>query len=216
MTDRRRRNRKVALIAVAVIAIASLPAIFAPTLYSVFCAATGYGGTVRRADTAAAPVVSDQKVTVFFDANTDPDLPWDFHPEQRKVEVTLGEPVTIYYVATNRSEETIVGRAVFNVTPYEAAPFFFKIACFCFTDERLGPGESARMPVELFVDAAMLDDNDAHDVRQITLSYTFYRQDQLSQDEIDAARDLATGSDDLDARLATDDPVAYDNDAPRK
>jgi len=216
MRTRRGMNRRVAAIAVAMIVLATVPVIFAPSLYRAFCAATGYGGTVRQADAAVTPAVSSQKVTVFFDANTDPDLPWDFHPEQRKVEVTLGEPVTIYYIATNRSEETIVGRAVFNVTPYDAAPYFFKIACFCFTDERLGPGESARMPVELFVDAAMLDDRDAADIREITLSYTFYRQDQLSEEEIAGARDLATGSEDLDDHLAGDAPVTYDNDAPRR
>lgn len=216
MASRRCRNRKIAAIAVAAIVLASLPVIFAPSLYRAFCAATGYGGTVRQADAAAAPAISDQEVTIFFDANTDSDLPWDFHPEQRKVTVPLGEPVTIYYDATNRSDETIVGRAVFNVTPYEAAPYFFKIACFCFTDERLGPGETARMPVELFVDAAMLDDHDSENVREITLSYTFYRQDQLSEAEAAGARDLAAGSADLDAQLSDDTPVAFDNDAPRR
>lgn len=216
MASRLSRNRKVAAIAVAVIVLASLPVIFAPSLYRAFCAATGYGGTVRQADAAAAPAVSDQTVTIFFDANTDADLPWDFRPEQRKVTVALGEPVTIYYDATNRSDETIVGRAVFNVTPYEAAPYFFKIACFCFTDERLGPGETARMPVELFVDAAMLDDHDSENVREITLSYTFYRQDQLSEDEAANARDLAAGSAELDGELSDDAPVAFDNDAPRR
>ncbi len=216
MGSRRSRNRKIAAIAVAVIVLATLPVLYAPSLYRAFCAATGYGGTVRQADASTQRSVSDRTVTVFFDANTDPDLPWDFHPEQRKVVVPLGEPVTIYYDATNNADETIVGRAVFNITPYEAAPYFFKIACFCFTDERLGPGETARMPVQLFVDAAMLDDHDAGSVKEITLSYTFYRQDQLSEEEAAGARDLAAGSADLDEQLSADAPVAYDNDAPRR
>jgi cytochrome c oxidase assembly protein subunit 11 len=67
----------------------------------------------------------------------------------------------------------VVARATFNVTPYKAAPYFFKIECFCFTEEKLGPGESARMPLVLYVDEQMLEDPDTAEVRDITLSYTF-------------------------------------------
>lgn len=190
---------------------------YSPTLYRLFCDLTGYGGTVQRADAATGPVsTSNEIVTVRFDANVGSGLPWEFRPEQREVKARFGEPVKAYYYAKNLSAETVVGRAVFNVTPYQTAPYFFKIECFCFTNEKLGPGESARMPLVLYIDEQMLKDEDTDGFREVTLSYTFYRQEDLSSEEIDSARDLEAGSRSLDASLETGGPAGFDNDAPRR
>lgn len=190
---------------------------YTPTLYRLFCDLTGYGGTVQRADAATGPVsTSNEIVTVRFDANVGSGLPWEFRPEQREVKARFGEPVKAYYYAKNLSAETVVGRAVFNVTPYQTAPYFFKIECFCFTNEKLGPGERARMPLVLYIDEQMLKDEDTDGFREVTLSYTFYRQEDLSSEEIDSARDLEAGSRSLDASLETGGPAGFDNDAPRR
>lgn len=190
---------------------------YSPTLYRLFCDLTGYGGTVQRADAATAPVsTSNEIVTVRFDANVGSGLPWEFRPEQREVKARFGEPVKAYYYAKNLSAETVVGRAVFNVTPYQTAPYFFKIECFCFTNEKLGPGESARMPLVLYIDEQMLKDEDTDGFREVTLSYTFYKQEDLAPEEIDSARDLKAGSQFLDAELETGGPAGFDNDAPRR
>ena len=190
---------------------------YSPTLYRLFCDLTGYGGTVQRADAATGTVsTSNEIVTVRFDANVGSGLPWEFRPEQREVKARFGEPVKAYYYAKNLSAETVVGRAVFNVTPYQTAPYFFKIECFCFTNEKLGPGESARMPLVLYIDEQMLKDEDTDGFREVTLSYTFYRQEDLSSKEIDSARDLEAGSRSLDASLETGGPAGFDNDAPRR
>lgn len=190
---------------------------YSPTLYRLFCDLTGYGGTVQRADAATGPVsTSNEIVTVRFDANVGSGLPWEFRPEQREVKARFGEPVKAYYYAKNLSAETVVGRAVFNVTPYQTAPYFFKIECFCFTNEKLGPGESARMPLVLYIDEQMLKDEDTDGFREVTLSYTFYRQEDLSSEEIDSARDLEAGSRSLDASLESGGPTGFDNDAPRR
>ncbi|MEW5424938.1 cytochrome c oxidase assembly protein [Amorphus sp. 3PC139-8] len=196
---------------------------YSPTLYRLFCAATGYGGTVNRAQASTgsstdAPVDATQSktVTVRFDANVAPGLEWNFKPEQHSVEAKIGEPTKAYYTATNRSDETIVAHATFNVTPYQVAPYFFKIQCFCFTEERLEPGESARMPLVFYLDQQMMKDEDAADVSTVTLSYTFFRQTDLTQEEIAAARDLAGGSDKLDQTLKSDASVGFANDAPRR
>ena len=109
-----------------------------------------------------------------------------------------------------------VARATFNVTPYKAAPYFFKIACFCFTDEKLAPGESAHMPLVLYVDKQLLKDPNTRDVGEITLSYTFFKQKDLSADQVAAARDLGTGSKKTDRNLKQTGSVDFDNDAPRR
>jgi cytochrome c oxidase assembly protein subunit 11 len=142
-------------------------------LYRIFCQATGYGGTPLRVDTASQ-TTGERVITVRFDTNVDPALDWAFQPEQRSVQVKVGENKLVYFRATNNSDRPIVGHAAFNVSPDIAAPFFDKIQCFCFTEQTLKPGESADMPVVFFVDPAIAEDPDASGIDTITLSYTFY------------------------------------------
>jgi cytochrome c oxidase assembly protein subunit 11 len=82
-----------------------------------------------------------------------------------------------FFTATNNSDKPVTGTATFNVTPAQAGKYFTKIQCFCFTQQTLKPGETARMPVIFFVDPKILTDPDAADVKNITLSYTFYPVD---------------------------------------
>lgn len=190
---------------------------YSPTLYRLFCDITGYGGTAQRADAVTRPVsVSNEVVTVRFDANVDSGLDWEFRPEQREVKARFGEPIKTYYYAKNISDKVLVGRAVFNVTPYPTAPFFFKVECFCFTNQKLGPGESARMPLLLYIDEQMLSDASAKGFRAVTLSYTFYRQDDLAPEQVESARDLKAGSQSRDAALERDGAAGFNNDAPRR
>jgi cytochrome c oxidase assembly protein subunit 11 len=142
-------------------------------LYYMFCRATGYGGTPARAD-AAPGAVGDRVITVRFDTNVDPQLPWSFVPEQRSVEVKLGEDRLVFFRATNRASVPVVGHAAFNVAPDEVAHYFNKIQCFCFTEQRLEAGESVEMPVSFFVSPTILKNHAAGSVTEITLSYTFY------------------------------------------
>lgn len=143
-------------------------------LYRLFCQVTGYGGTTQRAEEAPA-IVGDRLMTVRFNADVNGRLPWSFHPEQREVTLPVGEMALAFYRAENRSGERITGTATFNVTPAKAGRYFNKIACFCFTEQTLEPGESVKMPVSFFVDPMLLDDPDLKDVQTITLSYTFFR-----------------------------------------
>jgi cytochrome c oxidase assembly protein subunit 11 len=142
-------------------------------LYRIFCQVTGYGGTPMRAE-KAPDAVSDRTVIVRFDANVAPGMPWTFEPVQRTVELKIGENALAFYKAHNTSQETVKGTASFNVSPDAAGAFFGKIECFCFTEQTLAPGESVEMPVSFFVDPSILQDRDAHVIKEITLSYTFY------------------------------------------
>lgn len=165
-------NRKTLYILVG-IGLAMLALGFASKpLYDTFCKVTGYGGTTRYADENLSEIL-DRKVTVNFDSNVK-DLPWDFRPEQRKLKVQLGQNGLAYYKVKNRSNRPIVGTATFNVTPIKAAPFFIKTECFCFTEQLINPGQEISMPVLFFVDPQLDEDKRLDDIKEITLSYTFF------------------------------------------
>jgi len=217
MTKIRTRHLPVIAVSVALIAMMTGLVIYSPTLYRMFCSLTGYNGTVRRVSLPkAAAAASDVPIIVHFDANVAPDLPWEFKPEQQKVTTHFGEPTKVYYYAKNTSDKTLVGRAVFNVTPFAAAPFFFKIECFCFTDEKLAPGESARMPLVFYVDQEMLKDPDAEMLTELTLSYTFYKQADRSAEELKSVRNLKSGSEQTDTDLKQTQSAHFANDAPKR
>lgn len=213
------RRRHLPVVAVAVMLMAGMTSlvVYSPTLYRLFCSVTGYNGTVQRVDLAEKMrKATSTPIIVSFDSNVAPDLPWEFRPEKQKITTHFGEPTQAYYYAKNNSDETIVARAVFNVTPFAAAPFFYKTQCFCFTEEKLKPGESARLPVVFFVDEAMLEDPDAQMLKEITLSYTFFKQSDPAADALAAVRDLKSGSEAIDATLKRTNSAQFDNDAPRR
>jgi cytochrome c oxidase assembly protein subunit 11 len=157
------------------LAYASVP------LYALFCQVTGFGGTTQRAD-AAPGTVSEQTISIRFDANVAKELGWNFSPATTAMTVKLGEPSLTHYVAVNGTSVKEVGTAVFNVTPPEAGIYFNKIECFCFTEQLLEAGQRVEMPVQFFVDPAILDNPDTRNIREITLSYTFYPAPQKAAD----------------------------------
>lgn len=170
----RARRRNAAVVMTALLTVAGMSALVAASvpLYRLFCQVTGLGGTTQVAQ--AAPGAVDRSVTVRFDASTAKGLPWRFQPGQRAVTVKLGEQALAFYTATNTGPNPVVGTATFNVTPAKAGKYFNKIACFCFTEQRLEPGQTVEMPVSFFVDPALADDEHASEVTTITLSYTFF------------------------------------------
>lgn len=143
-------------------------------LYRLFCQATGYDGTPRRAQAASTRTV-DREIIVRFDASVSSALGWTFQPAQREIRLKLGENALAFYKAQNITATPLSGTASFNVTPEIAASYFNKVECFCFTEQKLAPGQKADLPVSFFIDPAMLDDPDASEVTEITLSYTFFR-----------------------------------------
>jgi len=171
-----RSNKCVAFIALSM-AVGMLGLGFASVpLYRIFCQVTGYDGTTRRVDEAqaAAVQVTDKTMSIRFDANVERGMPWQFKPLQRTDTVTIGERDMALFWAKNDSDKVITGTASFNVEPEQAARYFNKIQCFCFTEQTLQPGEAVKMPVIYYVDPGILNDPDNKDVQQITLSYTFH------------------------------------------
>jgi cytochrome c oxidase assembly protein subunit 11 len=142
-------------------------------LYSWFCRTTGFGGTTQVAKSAPTQT-SNRVVTVRFDSNVAPGLPWSFEPERRTIDVRLGQVVTVYYTATNKSARVTTAQAGYNVTPPTVGAYFEKINCFCFTQQTLKPGEKREMAVVFYVDAKLAEDSEQNGLDNITLSYTFY------------------------------------------
>ncbi|MBX3593762.1 cytochrome c oxidase assembly protein [Sphingomonas sp.] len=167
---------RTALLGVVIVAAMTGVAFASVPLYRLFCQVTGFGGTTQRADTA--PGATDRQVTVSFDSNVSPRLPWQFRPEVPSDRIAIGARDMAFFVATNAGKTAMTGTATFNVTPEQAGKYFTKIQCFCFTQQTLQPGETVRMPVIYYVDPKILDDPDTRDVQKITLSYTFYPADQ--------------------------------------
>ena len=151
------------------LAYASVPA------YRAFCQAIGFAGIPKIASQSPdEDMVLERKMTIRFNSDISPDLDWRFKPVQRSITFQVGETGLAFFEAINRTDHALAGTATFNVTPLKAAPYFVKIACFCFDQQILAAHETAEMPVTFFVDPEIADDPNLDDVTTITLSYTFF------------------------------------------
>ncbi len=151
------------------LAYASVP------LYRLFCQITGFGGTPQMQLGANGPgAIGNQQFKIFFNADISAHLGWEFKPHQRSVSVRAGEDKLIAYEARNLTSAPLTGTATFNVTPEGAAQYFVKTQCFCFERQTLTPGQNMDFPVMFYLDPQILQDPDVDNLREITLSYTFY------------------------------------------
>jgi cytochrome c oxidase assembly protein subunit 11 len=180
MTTLAQKNGRTAMIAAAIVAAMVGLAYASVPLYRMFCQVTGFGGTTQMKVGGEAPGAVGRLISVRFDANVSPALGWEFKPVDTHRRVAIGARNIAIYTARNRTDRPLVGTATFNVTPTQAGQYFTKVQCFCFTEQRLEPGQEVRMPVVYYVDPAILDDPNARDISEITLSYTFYPVDQPS------------------------------------
>jgi cytochrome c oxidase assembly protein subunit 11 len=174
MNDKAKKKTAAQMVGVVIfmgaLAWASVP------FYDWFCRVTGFGGITQVADSGSEIVLSET-VKVRFDASLERDMPWEFKPSQREIEIQIGATGLAFYEAYNPTDKPVAGSASYNVTPYEAGGFFSKIDCFCFEEQVLMPGERVQMPVTFFVDPEIVEDRDAKYTKVITLSYTFYEKD---------------------------------------
>lgn len=172
------RNLKTALLPITLVAMMSGLGFGSAKLYRAFCQATGYNGTTQRGSAASVPgAVAGKTISVRFDANHAPMLPWTFTPEVPTQRVTLGARNLAFFDAENLSDQPITGQATYNVTPDTTGAYFHKIQCFCFNQQTLQPHQKVRMPVVFYVDPKISGDATDKDVSEITLSYTFFPVD---------------------------------------
>lgn len=182
LNNLRNKNRLVGLSVFAVfifmvgLGFASVP------LYKLFCSVTGFGGTIQ-VSTSLPDTIIDRIITVKFNADTARDLPWNFKPEQRQIDIRPGQKALISYRAKNQSSHPVAGTALYNVSPPKAGRYFHKIECFCFGEQILNPGEDVSMPVVFFIDPKIADDRSMNDVNVITLSYDFFKTESAELDK---------------------------------
>jgi len=170
--DQKQKNRKTArrLVLVAVGMFGFGFALW--PLYNVFCQVTGLGGrAIEIAENSDQAVASQRVVSIRFDATVNSSLPWVFQAKEKVSEYNLGVPSKALYLAMNPSNEAMTGQATYNITPPEASLYFVKTECFCFTEQILQAGESREMPVYFYIKSDLPEY-----IKDITLSYTFYRQ----------------------------------------
>ena len=152
-------------------------------LYRLFCQVTGYGGTPR-IDAGPSPGAIDRTITIRFNADVNAGMPWKFTPAQTAMTLRLGEEAVAFYTARNPTTAPVTGVSTYNVTPEKAARYFHKVACFCFAEQTLAPGQDMSFPLSFWIDPAIANDPGVRDVRTITLSYTFFR----SLDDVTTAK----------------------------
>ncbi|CAH0492490.1 unnamed protein product [Peronospora farinosa] len=184
----KKRNRR-AVIYLAGTAIAWVGISYAAVpLYKIFCQMTGFGGTTQRVDEFVAdkltPREDSNPIRITFDGGVSANMPWVFRPQQRDLLLAPGETALAFYTAKNKTDRAITGVATYNVYPPSAGVYFNKIQCFCFEEQRLKPNEEIDMPVFFFIDPEICDDPAMNGVHNITLSYTFFKTDDVSEDEV--------------------------------
>ncbi|MDB5414491.1 MAG: cytochrome c oxidase assembly protein [Rubritepida sp.] len=169
-----KRNRRLGLASAGFVALMVGVSFAAVPLYSLFCRATGYGGTPMIGQAAPA-TPGNTSITVRFDANTQPNLPWRFTAQQNSMRLRLGEEGIAFYVARNLSQGPVAGVSTYNVTPENVGQYFHKTACFCFEEQVLAAGQTVDMPLAFWVDPRIAEDPATRDIKTITISYTFFR-----------------------------------------
>lgn len=148
-------------------------------LYKLFCEKTGYGGTTQNAQTVSNIQSIAQHVNLHFTADVASGLPWAFRAVSEDMDFPMGESQLAFFEITNRSDKPITGTSTFNVTPHEVGQYFVKTECFCYKAQTLQPGQTVKLPVSFYVDPAMAEDKYASKLKYITLSYTFFKSDDV-------------------------------------
>jgi len=154
--------------------------------YNWFCRTTGFAGTPQVSEQAPDHILG-RTVTVRFDSNVTPGLPWKFVPEQDTITLRIGEVATVHYKVINQAARTITAQAAYNVAPPQIGSYFNKINCFCFTEQTLKAGETREMAVVFYIDPKIAEDRDQNTLNTITLSYTFYPMRESDRPVADAA-----------------------------
>jgi cytochrome c oxidase assembly protein subunit 11 len=180
-----RKNARTGLMVLMIVAGMTGLAFASVPLYDLFCRVTGFGGTPLVSESLPGTII-DRNVTIRFNADTGRGMPWDFRPEMKEITVKMGQKGLTNFFAHNPQSKPVTGTAIYNVTPEKAGKYFHKIQCFCFGLQTLEAGQSVDMPVIFYVDPSMNDDRSMDDVKEISLSYTFYQADSK---ELDKAMD---------------------------
>lgn len=142
-------------------------------LYDIFCEVTGIRSPIEaRAETEVHESLENSRtITLELLGSTGNSAPWEFGPVNDRIEVQTGLIQNIDYYAQNLAPRAIDGVATPDVRPAEAARYFKKIECFCFSEQSFAAGEKRMLPVRFFIDPDLPQHIDT-----ITLAYTLYEK----------------------------------------
>ena len=167
--DATKTAKKLGLVAVAMFGFGYLMV----PIYNVLCDITGFTGKtgqISQSQARVAEVDLNRLVTVQFDTNVNPALPWEFKANHFKQIVRPGEISETKFIVEIKSDKPVVGQAIPSVAPEQASLYFNKTECFCFINQVLAPGEKKEMVVRFVVDADLPEK-----ISTMTLSYTFFK-----------------------------------------
>ncbi|ORY29966.1 cytochrome c oxidase assembly protein CtaG/Cox11-domain-containing protein [Naematelia encephala] len=181
--ERSKKSRSLLMYSIGTILLSVGVTYAAVPLYRAFCSATGFSGVPVTDPTRFTPdrlyvtpeTAGRKRITVHFNAQAADSLPWKFEAQQRNVKVLPGETALAFYTATNMGEEDLIGIATYNMTPDKIAPYFAKVECFCFEEQRIRAGEQVDLPVFFFIDRDIVDDPALDGLDDVVLNYTFFK-----------------------------------------
>ncbi len=177
------KNRRAGVIVLSVVALMLGLSFASVPLYRLYCQVTGYGGQAYQSNAAEGKILARQ-MTVRFNTDTSPNLPWDFKSDQEPLALNIGQEAAISFTAINQGDKPNAGTALYNVSPPAAGKYFHKTQCFCFDYQLIAPNQTAHFPVVFYIDPAIADDPQLDDLKTITLSYAFF---VAESDELDKA-----------------------------
>jgi cytochrome c oxidase assembly protein subunit 11 len=171
-----KRQRRVVVGLTALVCVMFAFGFVVSPLYKLICEVAGFQTVAVSVQQPAAntPAITDdgRQITVKFDTTVSADLPWKFRPLERSIIVQPGKIAQAKFVARNLAEEPVTGQAIPSIVPWQAAGYFTKTECFCFSKQELGPGESKEMVVQFMVSPDL-----PAEITTLTLSYTFMNHD---------------------------------------
>ena len=180
MTINKKNLTPIALVSIFLLMLALSFA--AVPLYDMFCRVTGFGGTTQISKEAPG-IVLDQKVSVRFDTNVNK-LPWNFKVKKNVMDVKIGQVNRIEFEVENYGNETTYGVASFNVSPSSFGKYYSKLGCFCFEKQVLKAGEKATYIMTFYLDPEMVNDPNTKNIKDVTMSYTFFSSDYYNQSKL--------------------------------
>ena len=159
-------------------------------LYDVFCDITGINGKTKGryelSDAKSMTIDEKRLVRVQFTTSNNENMPGEFRPVVSEIKVHPGELISVDFFARNPTDKHMVAQAVPSLSPNEGTDYFYKVECFCFTQQALKAGEETRMPLRFVVDKDLPEY-----LTKLTLSYTLFDQPDaqasMSSDEASLA-----------------------------
>ncbi|CAA0124657.1 Cytochrome c oxidase assembly protein CtaG [BD1-7 clade bacterium] len=170
-TIEKRKSRVLAWLLLGVVFMFAFAFALVP-LYDTLCQALGINGKIADGpqQMQSSSVVAVNPVNLQM-VVTNNGIDWTFFTEQPSMSVEPGKEYHIDFHATNHGDQSQTIQAIANVTPTELAQYVIKMECFCFTEQTLGAGESAVLPLVLSISP---DIPEAYST--LTLSYTLYER----------------------------------------